>query len=71
LNHYDYIYDVLGALGDRTLSTAEIIPGLKAWSPTTRELSGFLNSYMVNRYVEKIRNYKGAQRLVKWRAVAR
>ncbi|GAG10667.1 unnamed protein product [marine sediment metagenome] len=71
MNHHEIIYDVLAALGDRTLSTGEIIPGLKVWSPTRRELSGFLSAYMENRYVEKIRNYKGAQRLVKWRVLAR
>lgn len=71
MNHKTYIWDVLDALGDGTLSTGEIIPRLKEWSPTRRELSGFINAYMIYKYVEKIRNYKGAQRLVKWRAVAR
>ncbi len=65
------INEVLDALGDRTLSTNEIIPRLKEYRPTRRQLAALINGFMVNRYVEKHRNHKGAQREVRFRVIAR
>ncbi len=70
MNLQHKINEVLNALGDRTLSTDEIIPRLKEYKPTRRELAGMINGYMVNRYVEKLRNHRGAHKIVRFRVIA-
>ncbi len=64
------INEVLDALGDRTLSTDEIIPKLKEYRPTRRQLAALINGYMVGRYVEKYRDFTGTPRVNKFRVIA-
>lgn len=71
MNLHHKIYEVLDALGEETLSTAEILPKLKDYKPTRRSLANFINEYMVNRYVVKERTYGTAIPLVKFRRIAR
>lgn len=70
MNRHDYIRDILEALGDETLTTKRILPRLKVYRGTKRQLSGFMNSYMANSYAERIVYHENCGRYVKWRALA-
>ncbi len=73
INHFmmGRVLAVLEALGTETLATDGILARLTGWSPNRRELSWFIKNYMMNSYVSRTRNYKGSDKIVKYRAIAR